>query len=84
MELKEMIAELLAGENDATVPNGLSKACGFAAEALELVAWAEENVLEIAQISDTEWRCYTVLGGVNAPTLLGAIRAAKEAYEQQG
>ena len=83
MELKEMIAELLAGENDATVPNGLSKACGFAAEALALVAWAEErrmavNVCESGAVCCDE-RGYVWCGD----TLLGCISAAKEAYENQ-
>lgn len=86
MELKEMIAELLAGENDATVPNGLSKACGFAAEALALVAWAEEHGGMVQRVRD-RWMCSLEtkegISHYGSPTLLGCIRAAKEAYEAQ-
>jgi hypothetical protein len=83
MDFKDVIEELLAGKNDATVPNGLSKACGLAAEALALVVWAETNVTEIVPLYGGKWRCYTILNKGMGDSILGAIRAAKEAYDAE-
>jgi len=83
MELKEMIDGLqkLAG-NEAFY---LSERDRFsaAAEALALVAWAETNVTEIVPLYGGKWRCYTILNKGMGDSILGAIRAAKEAHEAQ-
>ena len=84
MELQEMIQELHDARHFVQTTSRSYDLLTAAAEALALVAWAEENVLQVEQFSDNDWRCYTVLSWWSAPTFLGAIRAAKEAYEQQG
>jgi len=94
MELKEMIAELI--ELEPGVELGFAeyekqqRILAAAAEALELVAWEEERKLML-RFEAEEWHCgaikrngmWDAISGA-AATLLGAIRAAKEAYEQQG
>ncbi len=83
MDFKDVIEELLAGENDATVSNGLSKACGLAAEALALVAWAETNDLWISRANGEVIVNLPFGRKFRGKSLLGCIRAAKEAYEAQ-
>ena len=77
MELKEMIAELRdlsAGwvHGSGHVP------VSAAAEALALVAWAEEKRISLVYWRGT-WSCLHH----ESTTLLGCIRAAKEAYEAE-
>jgi hypothetical protein len=88
MGLKEMIAELRqlsAGwvHGSGHVP------VSAAAEALALVAWAEENRVDLRWYQQWGWRCkiwdadYNPISVGVAPTMIGAIRAAKEAYEAE-
>ena len=95
MELKEIIAELREVDPGEGIPFAVyerrQKVLAAAAEALALVAWAEERKLML-RFEAEEWHCGAIkrngmwdesISGA-AATLLGAIRAAKEAYEQQG
>jgi hypothetical protein len=83
MELKEMIAELGRHADGRVSVHCITAA----AEALSLVAWAEERKAEV-DFSHGKWTCWTYgerTGDTryyDSDTLLGAIRAAKEAYEQ--
>ena len=90
MELKEMIAELI--ELEPGVELGFAeyekqqRILAAAAEALELVAWAEEHGGMVQRVRD-RWMCSLEtkegISHYGSPTLLGAIRAAKEAYEAE-
>ena len=82
MELKEMIAEL-----NRHADGRVSVHCiAAAAEALALVAWAEENGVMVQPVRD-RWMCSLEtkegISHYGATTLLGAIGAAKEAYEAE-
>ena len=84
MELKEMIAELGRHADGRVSVHCITAA----AEALALVAWAEEVGAEIGWWLPTKWLCEVcdcnenVKARGTSDTILGAIRAAKEAYEQ--
>jgi hypothetical protein len=80
MGLKEMIAELRRHADGRVSVHCITAA----AEALALVTWAEE-VGAMVQTVRGGWMCSVVkrdrILDEGRPTLLGAIRAAKEAYE---
>lgn len=83
MELQEMIQELHDARHFVQTTSRSYDLITAAAEALALVAWAEErrmavNVCESGAVCCDE-RGYVWCGD----TLLGCIRAAKEAYENQ-
>jgi len=87
MELKEIIAELREVDPGEGIPFAVyerrQKVLAAAAEALALVAWAEERKAGIDYLCGT-WYCDAGDGDACAgKTLLGCIRAAKEAYEAQ-
>ena len=87
MELKEMIAELQDARHFVKTTSRSYDLITAAAEALALVAWAEEQGATVRQI-DADWVCILMDGSMHAKsfledTLLGAIRAAKEAYEKE-
>lgn len=95
MELKETTAKLRdMAENGVCDPVD-RQAFSAAAEAIALVAWAEEVGARVSQQwrrGDTYvWGCNVtnpthfkrMFSDGEAPTLLGCIRAAKEAYENE-
>lgn len=88
MELKEMIAEIESIKRGDWGGRASVAAVCSAAEALALVAWAEERKADI-DFGLGVWTCWLFGDKAgeercsNSNTLLGAIRAAKEAYEAE-
>jgi len=83
MDLKKMIAELNRVRQHPCINGDGEEALMSAAEALALVAWAEEKKAGIDYLCGT-WYCG--VGDEDAfagKTFLGCIRAAKEAYEKE-
>lgn len=78
MEMKTIIHELKKIIPLSIAGCKMHTAVSAAAEAMELVAWAETNATEIVPLYGGKWRCYTALGNGVSDTLLGCIRAAKE------
>ena len=95
MELKEMIQELHDARHFAQTTSRSYDLLTAAAEALALVAWADEHGAQtwrrMYKDGSTMWYCrvarptdqYDILADGAASTILGAIRAAKEAYEAE-
>jgi hypothetical protein len=83
MELKEMIAELDRVRQHPCINGDGEEALMSAAEALALVAWAEEHDIDIISRKGGWYAQDGNLGGASykGDSMLGAIRAAKEAYE---
>ena len=88
MELKDAIGQLnIMRGNCCYEGSREQQALTAAAEALALVAWAETFKPDLAfvdgywivLVDDNNGRAKRI---AKRPTLLGAIRAAKEAYEQ--
>lgn len=85
MELsaKQIATKLMVEQRAGELPNALLQPISAAAEALALVAWAEEQQVEMVHYYGKNWSCYSGRGKHHGTSFLGCIRAAKEAYENE-